>query len=212
MAEFQTTMQKVLQWLLDMFSDLVGLFLEYPFMGFLMLAGLIYLCIDSVLLIFSGHGSANMGKATLKKSASMPLRSGSLKFVSFGKSPAVSGSVRFDSGGKGVAMATVDSGRPSAVGGSGYSSVTGGKAFLKDVNVGKIKKKKKKKKNNEKEKDKQEQAQQNAFSNGYILGVQDNFGQHEETTKSSESFSCGFGDDYFNPPKIDRSVLIERDD
>ena len=164
MAEFQSTMSTVLHWLLDMLSDLVGLFLEYPFMGFIMLAGVIYLSLDGVLMALSGHGGNSSGsRVSLKKSTSPAFaksRNGSP-----GKSG--SGSVKFSS---------------SDLGGvNGYSSATGGKMFLKDPNAGHLKPKKKKKKGDKKEEEKQKQAQQEAFSNGYLLGLQDSFGQQETT-------------------------------
>ena len=55
MQQFTDTMHTVINWLLGMLSDLVGFFLKYPFMAFAMLAGVVYLVIDSVLLAFSGH-------------------------------------------------------------------------------------------------------------------------------------------------------------
>lgn len=127
MAEFQSTMTTVLNWLLIMLSDLVGLFLQYPFMGFIMMAGIIYLCIDSVLLIFSGHGGANIGKASLKRSAANRFRSGQVGSVSSGfvsSASSGSGSFRFSSGSGGSVY-------------SGYNSSVGGKAFLKDQKISK---------------------------------------------------------------------------
>lgn len=106
--DFTSSISVAMSYFLDTLSDLVGFFLKYPVATFALLGGLVYLALDGILMILSGHASFSLQGRPLGSSSKVP---------SFGRLKAASvSSPRY---------------RSLSFSGNRYSSVVGGSKFMR---------------------------------------------------------------------------------